>query len=156
MKPVIYGLAPLLHVFDMKASIHFYCDIVGFTIIDKSEGEDFGWALLGLRSAELMLNAAYDICDRPPVPDPARLHNHADTAIFFGCEDLNTLYDHFRKHGLALEKPCRTGYDFMLLSVKDPDGYQLHFHWPATQEAYDQWVKRYGFEQKKFTPNVGL
>jgi hypothetical protein len=30
----------------------------------------------------------------------------------------------------------------------DPDGYNLCFQWPATQQMYDQWVAWYGLEPK--------
>ena len=57
----ILGLAPLLQVFDMPTSIHFYRDILGFEVVNTSRpGEDFGWALLRLNAVELMLNTAYE------------------------------------------------------------------------------------------------
>jgi catechol 2,3-dioxygenase-like lactoylglutathione lyase family enzyme len=53
----IRGLAPLLQVFDMPASIHFYRDILGFEVVNTSgPGDDVGWALLRLNGVELMLN----------------------------------------------------------------------------------------------------
>ena len=45
----IRGLVPLLQVFDMPTSIHFYRDILGFEVVNTSgPGEHFGWALLRL------------------------------------------------------------------------------------------------------------
>lgn len=150
MRPVIYGLTPLLQVFDIPQSVNFYCEVIGFTLIEKSgEGKNFNWALLTLNKAELMLHAAYEPNFKPLVPDQSRIRAHNDTAIFFGCEDLDALYDHCRSHHIILERPFRTGYGFRALTVRDPDGYELCFHWPATQEAYDKWVQRYGFEPRK-------
>ncbi len=37
------------------------------------------------------------------------------------------------------------------LYLKDPDGFQLCFQWPATQRTYDQWRARYGLEPKNVT-----
>jgi hypothetical protein len=34
------------------------------------------------------------------------------------------------------------------LGVKDPDGYNLCFQWPATQQTRDQWRTWYGFESE--------
>ena len=65
------GLCPLIQVFDMDDSLHFYCELLGFEIVEKSAGG--GWAWLRHGTAELMLNTAYDEGDRPEKPDPARL-----------------------------------------------------------------------------------
>jgi uncharacterized glyoxalase superfamily protein PhnB len=152
MAIAVRGLAPLLQVFDMPTAIKFYRDVLGFEVISTSEssesGDRFDWALLKLANAELMLNTAYEAGARPPAPDPARVAGHGDTAIFFGCPDVNAVYTHLRAHGVEVAKPTRTSYGFKGLSLKDPDGYDLCFHWPATQETYDQWVARYGLEPK--------
>ena len=56
----IRGMAPLLQVFDMPASIAFYRDVLGFDVVttSKPQGEHFDWALLWLKGVELMLNTA--------------------------------------------------------------------------------------------------
>jgi glyoxylase I family protein len=145
----IRGLAPLLEVFDMPASIRFYCDVLGFELDRTSApGDHFGWAGLRLNGVELMLNTAYEEGQRPPVPDPARVASHADTALFFGCEDLAGAYRHLRAHGLDVQAPVVQSYGMKQLYVRDPDGYTLCFQWPATQQTYDDWQKRYGLPPK--------
>lgn len=142
----IRGLAPLLEVFDMPAAIHFYRDVLGFELVTTSPGDHFGWALLRLNGVELMLNTAYDNDERPPAPDPARVAGHADTALFFGCADLDGAYSHLRAHGLNVKEPVTRVYGMRQLNVIDPDGYNLCFQWPATQQTYDQWRAWYGLE----------
>ena len=133
MAIAVRGLAPLLQVFDMPTSIRFYRDVLGFELVETSQpGDRFDWALLRLGDAELMLNTAYEDHARPPAPDPARVAGHADTAIYFGCPDVDAAYAHLRAQGLDVEKPALTSYGFKGLSVTDPDGYCLCFHWPAT------------------------
>jgi len=145
----ICGIAPLLQVFDMPAAIHFYRDVLGFKVSGASEpGDDCDWMRLRLNGAELMLNTAYEAHQRPPVPDPARVAAHADTILFFGCEDLDSLYGHLRAHGLSVKEPKIAPYGMKQLYVTDPDGYALCFQWPATQQTYDQWVATYGLEPK--------
>jgi glyoxylase I family protein len=58
----IRGMAPLLQVFDMPASIVFYRDVLGFQVKSTSSPgkERFDWALLTLNGVELMLNTAYE------------------------------------------------------------------------------------------------
>jgi len=129
MTIAIRGLAPMLQIFDMPTSISFYCDVLGFETVSRSPG--FGWALLELDGAQLMLNTAYDDGERPPVPDPARVAAHADTMIYFGSPDVDAVYAHLRAKGVDVKEPSITSYGFKALSLTDPDGFELVFHWPA-------------------------
>jgi len=146
----IRGLAPLLQVFDMPTAIHFYRDVLGFTIFGTSEpGDNCNWAGLRFKGVDLMLNTAYEAGERPAASDPARAAAHADTVLFFGCEDLDGAYQHLRAHGLNVKEPRVAPYGMKQLYVTDPDGYGICFQWPATQELYDQWVAAYGLEPKR-------
>jgi catechol 2,3-dioxygenase-like lactoylglutathione lyase family enzyme len=128
----IRGLAPLLQVFDMPASIHFYRDILGFEVVSTSQpGEHFGWALLRLNGVELMLNTAYEADRRPSAPDQHRTAAHADTGLYFGCPDVDGAYNQLRAKGLAVNPPVIRPYGMKQLTVPDPDGYELCFQWPA-------------------------
>ena len=71
----VRGMAPLLQVFDMPASIEFYCNVLGFEVvsIDGKTAPNFDWVLLKLHGVELMLNTAYEASNRPPTPDPGCL-----------------------------------------------------------------------------------
>ncbi len=56
----LQGLAPLLQVFDMPASLKFYRDIIGFRVIQSSgQGDDVDWVLLEHNEMNIMLNTAY-------------------------------------------------------------------------------------------------
>jgi glyoxylase I family protein len=124
----VRGLAPLLEVFDMPTSIHFYRDLLGFEVARTSKaGNDFGWALLRLNGVELMLNTAYDEGERPVVADPARVAGHADTCIFFGCPDVDAAYRHLRAQGVDVKEPTVRHYCMKQLYVTDPDGFGCAF-----------------------------
>ncbi|HYR09367.1 MAG TPA: VOC family protein [Longimicrobium sp.] len=143
----IRGLAPLLGVFDMQRSVRFYRDVLGFELVSTSApGNDFGWALLRRGGAELMLNILHGDGESPSTPDPARIAAHRDTALFFGCPDLDAAYAHLRAHGVDAEEPFVQGYGMKQLYLRDPDGYTLCFQWPASQETADQWREWYGLE----------
>ena len=143
----IRGLAPLLGVFDMRRSIRFYRDVLGFEIASTSApGDDFGWALLRRGGAELMLNTLHDPAGRPGAPDPARVAAHRDTALFFGCEDLDAAYTHLRAHGVDAEEPFIQDYGMKQLYLRDPDGYTLCLQWPSSPETAEQWRSWYGTE----------
>ena len=132
------GLCLLLQVFDMPASLAFYRDTLGFEIVqsappaDQVVGDEFGWVWLRHGDAELMLNTAYDPdAVRPPVPDPARVAAHDDTALFIGCPDVDGAYAHLRARGIAVEVPAVAPYGMKQLYVRDPDGFTVCLQWSA-------------------------
>jgi uncharacterized glyoxalase superfamily protein PhnB len=118
----IRGMAPLLQVFDMTASIVFYRDVLGFQVKSTSSPgkERFDWALLTLNGVELMLNMAYEEDARPPAPDPSRVAAHEDTAIYFGCPDVDAAYAHLRARSVAAKEPKIAHYGMKQLYVRDP------------------------------------
>lgn len=129
----IRHMAPLLQVFDMPTSIAFYRDVLGFEVVttSKPRGQHFDWALLRLNGVELMLNTAYEENARPPVPDRVRIAAHDDTAIYFGCPDVDAAYAHLQARGVAADAPKVAHYGMKQLYLHDPDGYNLCFQWPA-------------------------
>jgi glyoxylase I family protein len=137
----IRGLSPLLSVVDMRTSVHFYRDVLGFELTFHSpfyaEGE-FHFCMLRHGDAELMLNTAYDEGERPGQPDPALIASHGEVVFYFGCPDVDEAYRHLLAKGVEVKPPklVRYGsrYPFHVLSVFDPDNYHLCFQWPDEQE----------------------
>ena len=132
----VRGLTPLLFVFDMPKSIHFYCETLGFEIAvsDRKAAPHFDWVLLRLNGAELMLNTAYELDERPVSPDPSRIGAHQDTTLYFACPDVDGAYGHLRQKGIAAEPPRVAYYGMKQLYVTDPDGYLLCFQWKHSVE----------------------
>jgi glyoxylase I family protein len=130
----IRGLCTLLQVFDMPASLRFYRDILGFVEVQKSgEGDDVGWVWLRHGEAEVMLNTAYDVGQRPPVPDPRRVAAHADTILYVACQDLEGAYAYLVARGVSAQRPNVASYGMKQLYSTDPDGYGVCFQWPAEE-----------------------
>jgi glyoxylase I family protein len=134
------GVCPLLQVFDMPASIRFYCDSLGFELVQHSpivhgrDGEYLHWAMLRRGGATLMLNTAYDEGERPPAPDPARVAAHTDTIVFFGCADVDEAFRELRSRGISFQEEINTtGYGMRRFTFFDPDGYLLCFQGPLPQ-----------------------
>lgn len=120
----------LLQVFDMNTSLSFYCEILGFMVHDKAGPEtDIGWVWLRKGNINLMLNTAYEMPDRPGVPDAARLAAHDDTCIYFSCREVDECYRYLLEKGINADKPSVTSYGMKQLYVHDPDGYNLCFQW---------------------------
>ena len=130
----IGGFTTLLQVYDMPASLAFYRDVLGFRA--ASEIPDDGrcdWALLMLDDSELMLNTAYESDDRPPAPDPARVASHRDTALFFGCADVDEAYAYLVERAVSAKPPVVTSYGMKQVYLTDPDGYEICFQHPVRE-----------------------
>ena len=133
----VRGMAPLLQVFDMPASIKFYCNVLGFEVVstDGKQAPDFDWVLLRLRGVELMLNTAYEAANRPSAPDPGCTAAYRDVGLFFGCPDVEEAYMQMRAMGVRVERPTVAPYGMKQLYVIDPDGYVLCFQWRLAQAS---------------------
>jgi glyoxylase I family protein len=132
MSIAVQGMAPLLQVFDMPASIAFYRDVLGFQVASTNRpDEPWDWVLLRLGGVELMLNTAYEKDARPPAPDPERIAAHQDTCIYFGCPDVDAAYAYLRARGVDVPAPTVAPYGMKQLYLADPDNYALCFQWPA-------------------------
>lgn len=131
----VRGLTPLIFVFDMPASIRFYCEDLGFEVAvsDGKPAPDFDWVLLRLDGSELMLNTAYESDERPPGPDPSRIAAHGDTTLYFACPDVDGAYAYMRKKGIAADPPRVAHYGMKQLYITDPDGYLLCFQWKHSE-----------------------
>jgi glyoxylase I family protein len=107
----------------MPRSIAFYRDVLGFQVVSTSQpGPNFDWALLSLNGVEPMLNTTYDEGARRATPDPARTAAHGDTAIYFGCPDVDAAYAHLRARNISVKPPEIAHYGMNPLYVSDPDG----------------------------------
>ena len=132
----ITGLTPLISVYDMPASVHFYRDLLDFEVVHHSPflsalQDDFHWAQLRREGVELMLNTAYDEGERPSQPDPRRVAAHSDTVIYFSCPDVDAAYEDLLAKGVTVKPPTVAPYGMKQLTLADPDGYLLCFQWPA-------------------------
>lgn len=127
----LQGMAPLLQVYDMQASLHFYRDILGFKVVSSSgEGDDVDWVLLKHGNVELMLNTLYEKPLRPSERDLSRQAIHEDITLYLGCPDIDSAYEYLAGKNVAVQPPQITGYGWKAINFKDPDGYFFCFHWP--------------------------
>jgi glyoxylase I family protein len=130
----IDGMAPLIFVFDMPASVHFYRDVLGFELINHAPEYApglFHWAMLRQNGVTIMVNTAYDEGEAPSKPDEARVAAHGDTQFYFGCVDVDAAYSHLLESGINVQPPTIARYGFKQLHVKDPDGFHLCFQHPV-------------------------
>ena len=136
----IRGVCPYFEVYDMPASLRFYIDQLGFTMIGHSPhlGGDpyrYHWVWLRLGTAELMLNTCYESDEeRPRREEHLRLRQHRDACLFFGCPDVDAAYGELRSRGVAIDQPPKVApYGMKQMYFRDPDGFGLCFQWKAEQ-----------------------
>ena len=126
----VKGMAPLLYVFDMPTSLHFYRDLLGFAVVATSEpGDECNWALLRLCGVELMLNTQYEKARRPASADQARTKAHSDTCLYFSSPDVDGAYRYLRGKGVEAKEPVNRDYGMRQVYLRDPDGYEICFQW---------------------------
>jgi glyoxylase I family protein len=128
MAITVTGVTPLLEVFDLPVSMAFYRDVLGFELVS---GDDSWWCMLKLGGVSLMLNTAYERDERPAAPDPARVAGHSDGELYFATPDADAVYEHIRAKGWEVREPKNMFYGMRQVSIKDPDGFQLHFICPV-------------------------
>ena len=126
------GLCPLIQVFNMRRSLGFYRDLLGFTVVaDSGGGDDASWVWLRRGAINLMLNDQYEPGYVPEVPPDERTLWHKDTCLYFDCPDPDAAYGYLRSKGVELEAPNTAPYGMRQLYLSDPDGYGICFQCPA-------------------------
>jgi len=130
MQIKLSGTVTLLQVFDMPRSLCFYRDLLGFAVVQQSQPVDrCGWAWLRRDDTEIMLNTAYEDEFRPTEPDPDRTKAHQDTILYFGCPDVDAVYEYIRSKGVPASEPKNAPYGMRQLYLQDPDGFGICFQW---------------------------
>jgi catechol 2,3-dioxygenase-like lactoylglutathione lyase family enzyme len=130
----IRGMTPLLQVFDMARSLRFYCDVLGFAIVQtdaNTQAPNHNWVWLRLNGTDLMLNTAYEYDKRPPAADVRRVAAHDDVTLYLGAPDVDAVYAHLLGKGIDVKEPTIAPYGMKQLYVHDPDGFSLCFQWRA-------------------------
>jgi len=135
----IRGVCPYFEVYDMPASLRFYIDQLGFTLVDHSPhrgGDDpyrYHWCWLRLGAADLMLNDVYEFDEeRPSREEHLRQRGHRDTCLFFGCPEVDRAYAELTARGVVIDRPPKVApYGMKQMYFRDPDGFGLCFQWKA-------------------------
>ena len=127
----ITHLTSLIQVFNMRRSLEFYRDMLGFEVAsDSGGGDDSSWVWLRRGDIHLMLNDQYEPGQVPDSPQPERQRWHKDTCLYFGA-DPDAAYEYLRTKGIDLEPPANAPYGMRQLYLSDPDGYGICFQRPV-------------------------
>jgi glyoxylase I family protein len=118
---IINSLVPLLFVDDIRRSVAFYRDLLGFELSGTWEPDgELSWCRLRRGGSAIMLQQA---CDED---GPAKGRGRG-VGFFFHCDDADAMHDELSSRGLKLDPPCIAFYGMNQVFVTDPDGYELCF-----------------------------
>ena len=123
-------LTPMLAVHDLRRTIAFYCDELGFRCVRTFGAPDPVWCHLERDKIDLMFN-------HPPAAEMAELPRRAkDFQIFyFYPDDVAGLHAAWKAKGLQVSDLRVTDYGMKEFELRDPDGYWLWFGQDTTEPA---------------------
>lgn len=114
----IKEVVPFLMVSNMKASVQFYVDQLGFTITHRWEPDGvLQWCSIRLGGASLMMQET----KQPLTPNA-----NSGISVYFICEDALLVYKDLRSRGVNVKTPF-VGNSMWVTGVVDPDGYEIFF-----------------------------
>jgi len=123
-------ILPELYVTDFKKSLHFYVDILGFTIEYQRQNPNF--AFLSYQGSQLMIQEL-----RAGEKETEKLEYPFGRGVNFQIEtdNVQTIIDSLNKHSYSLKRGVKdswyrennTLHGCREILVTDPDGYLLRF-----------------------------
>jgi catechol 2,3-dioxygenase-like lactoylglutathione lyase family enzyme len=121
-------ISPCFIVTDLKTSVEFYVDKLGFEIRYMAPEESPFFAIVGREKVSIMLKAiAPNIL---PVPNHTR-HRWARLDAYISASDPDSLFEEYRSRGVVFHQSLRDDEDGLRgFEVADADGYVLFFGRP--------------------------
>lgn len=121
-------ISPSFIVSNLKASIAFYTDKLGFTLRFIGPDNDPFWAIVGRENISIFLKAIAP--DISPIPNHTR-HEWARWDAYIAATDPDSLFEEFRSNAVAFHQPIKDDDDGLRgFEVSDADGYVLFFGRP--------------------------
>ena len=118
-------IAPFFIVIDLRTSVNFYVDKLGFEVLYIADEEDPYFAMLGRGQVSVMLKASGQ-----PLPNHTR-YEWAVWDAHIGVADPDELFAEFSAKGVNCNQSLDDNTDNIRgFSVTDPNGYRLFFGRP--------------------------
>lgn len=116
----IHELTPMLRTWDMRETIAFYRDILGFTC--KTFNEDWGWALLSRDEASVMLSG--------PNAHEGDQAPRFTGSLYFRCDHVDEFYSAIKDRVKVCYPIEDFDYGMREFGIYDNNGYLLQFGKP--------------------------
>ncbi|MHA4740404.1 VOC family protein [Dyadobacter sp. MSC1_007] len=118
-------ISPFFIVADLRESVDFYVEKLGFKVLYIAEGEDPYFAMLGRGQVSVMLKSSGQ-----PLPNHTR-YEWAVWDAHIGVAEPDALFAEFSAKGVNFNQPLQDNTDNIRgFSVTDPNGYRLFFGRP--------------------------
>lgn len=119
---------PFFIVANLKASVAFYVDKLGFEVRFIGPDGDPFWAIVGRDNISIMLKAITP--EVKPIPNHSR-HEWAPWDAYIATAEPDTLYDEYRSNEVPFRTPLHNNTDNLRgFEIEDADGYVLFFGRP--------------------------
>ena len=121
-------VAPFFIVTDLKTSVTFYVDKLGFEIWYIGPEEDPFFAMVGRENIAIMLKAIAP--DVKPIPNHTR-HEWAPWDAYISTTEPDILFEEYSSNGVTFRKPIHDNSDDLRgFEIEDADEYVLFFGRP--------------------------
>ncbi len=121
-------ISPFFIVSNLKDSVAFYVDKLGFKVLFIGPEGDEYYAMLGRGPVSIMLKAIAP--DIKPIPNHTR-HEWAAWDAFMSAEEPDVLFEEFTSKGVVFKKHIHDNSDGLRgFEITDADGYVLFFGRP--------------------------
>lgn len=115
-------LVPMLAVANLRRTMAFYCDQLGFEVVNSLGSPDPVWCMLKRDSVRLMFNCPPDL-NETTMPRSAK-----DFQIYYIYpDDVRALHAEWRAKGVVVTDLRVKTYGMREFELRDPDGYWLWF-----------------------------
>ena len=121
-------IMPCFIIANLKISVSFYVDKLGFEVRYIGPDDDPYWAIVGRDDISIMLKAVAP--DIKPVPNRTR-HKWAPSDAYISTAEPGRLFEEYRSNGVVFSKPIHDNSDDLRgFEIEDADGYVLFFGRP--------------------------
>jgi catechol 2,3-dioxygenase-like lactoylglutathione lyase family enzyme len=121
-------ISPSFIVSNLKASIAFYIDKLGFEVRFSGPDDDPFWAIVGRDNISIFLKQIAPGVN--PIPNNT-LHEWARWDAYISAADPDTLFEEYQSKGVTFHQPLKNDDDGLRgFEVADADGYILFFGRP--------------------------
>jgi catechol 2,3-dioxygenase-like lactoylglutathione lyase family enzyme len=123
-------ISPSFIVADLKASVSFYIEKLGFEVRYVAPEDAPFFAIVGREEISIFLKEI--AADIKPVPNHTR-HEWARLDAYISVSDPDILFEEYLAAGVSFHQPLRDDHDGLRgFEVEDADGYVLFFGRPRS------------------------
>lgn len=125
-------ISPLFIVANLKASVAFYIDKLGFEVKFTGPPGNPYFAIVGRDNIEIMIKGDADDAGIKPAPNNTRI-GWARWDAFISTKDPDALYTEYQRAGVVFSAPIGINSDGLRgFELEDVNGYVLYFGrpWP--------------------------